>query len=89
MPGMQTMMYIMPVMFMFILNKFSAGLTYYYFLANVISFGQNLLFARFVDEDALLTKLESRKAKPVMKSKFQQRLEKMAKQQGYKPAKKK
>ena len=89
MPGMQTMMYIMPVMFMFILNKFSAGLTYYYFLANVITFGQNLLFARFVDEDALLTKLESRKAKPVKKSKFQQRLETMAKQQGYKPAKRK
>ena len=33
MPGMKTMMYMMPVMFMLILNNFSAGLTYYYFLA--------------------------------------------------------
>jgi YidC/Oxa1 family membrane protein insertase len=89
MPGMQTMMYIMPVFLMFFLNKFSAGLTYYYFLANIITFGQNLLFARFVDEEALLSKLESKKGKPVKKSKFQQRLEQMAKQQGYKPAKRK
>ena len=37
MPGMKTMMYIMPVMFMLILNNFSAGLTYYYFLANLIT----------------------------------------------------
>ncbi len=48
MPGMKTMMYIMPVMFMFILNNFSSGLTYYYFLANVITLGQNLIFKRFI-----------------------------------------
>ena len=89
MPGMKTMMYIMPVMFMFILNNFSAGLTYYYFLTNIISIGQNYLFKRFVDEDELLKKMESRKVKPVKKSKFQQRLEEMAKQRGYTPPKKK
>ena len=37
MPGMKAMTYGMPVMFMFMLNNFSAGLTYYYFLTNVIS----------------------------------------------------
>jgi YidC/Oxa1 family membrane protein insertase len=89
MPGMKTMMYIMPVMFMFILNNFSAGLTYYYFLTNIISIGQNYLFKRFVDEDELLKKMESRKAKPEQKSKFQKRLEEMAKQRGYTPPKKK
>lgn len=89
MPGMQTMMYIMPVMFMFILNKFSAGLTYYYFLANVITIGQNLLFKSFIDEDELLEKLNQRKSKPAKKSRWQQRLEEMSKQQqGRKPAKK-
>jgi YidC/Oxa1 family membrane protein insertase len=89
MPGMQTMMYIMPVMFMFILNKYSAGLTYYYFLANMITFGQNYLFKQFIDEEALLAKLNSRKGKPVKKSRFQQRMEQMAKQQqaGKKPLK--
>jgi YidC/Oxa1 family membrane protein insertase len=82
MPGMQTMMYIMPVMFMFILNKFSAGLTYYYFLANMITFGQNYLFNYFIDEDELLKKLQAKKPKVVNKSNFQKRLEQMAKQRG-------
>jgi YidC/Oxa1 family membrane protein insertase len=84
MPGMKSMMYIMPVMFMFILNNFSAGLTYYYFLANVITIGQNYLFKQFIDEEALLKQMESRKVKPEKKSRFQQRLEEMARQQGYK-----
>lgn len=81
MPGMKGMMYIMPIMFMFILNQFPAGLTYYYFLANVITIGQNYLFKQFVDEKEILRKIEAKKAKPVKKSKFQQRLEEMAKQQ--------
>jgi YidC/Oxa1 family membrane protein insertase len=86
MPGMKTMMYIMPVMFMFILNSFSAGLTYYYFLANVITIGQNYLFKFFIDEEEILKKLNSKKAKAgdVKKSSFQQKLENMAKQRGYK-----
>ena len=78
---MKGMMYIMPVMFMFMLNNFSAGLTYYYFLANVITIGQNYLFKQFVDEKEILRKIEEKKSKPVKKSKFQQRLEEMAKQQ--------
>jgi YidC/Oxa1 family membrane protein insertase len=91
-PGMKGMMYIMPVMFMFMLNNFSAGLTYYYFLANMITIGQNYLFKQFVDEKEILRKIEEKKSKTVKKSKFQQRLEEMAKQQGYRkpvPAKKK
>jgi YidC/Oxa1 family membrane protein insertase len=81
MPGMKTMMYIMPFMFMFILNNFSAALTYYYFLANVITLGQNFLFKQFTDEEAILKKINSRKAKPRKKSKWQARLEEMTKQQ--------
>lgn len=81
MPGMKTMMYIMPVMFMLILNSFSAALTYYYFLANVITLGQNFIFKKFTDEDAILRKLNARKAKPKQKSKWQTRLEEMTKQQ--------
>lgn len=81
MPGMKTMMYIMPVMFMFILNNFSAGLTYYYFLANLITIGQNLLFKRFIDEDKIMRKIASKQNKPAKKSKFAQRLESIQKQQ--------
>ena len=88
-PGMKMMMYMMPVMFMLILNNFSSGLTYYYFLANIITFGQNMLSKRFIDEEAVLKKLEANRKKPVSKSKFQKRLEEAAKQRGYKPSKKK
>lgn len=84
MPGMKSMMYFMPIMFMFILNNFSAGLTYYYFLANIITFGQNLIFKQFIDDEKLLNKMEARKAKVKKKSTFQSRLEKMAKNRGYK-----
>ncbi|HDZ40740.1 MAG TPA: membrane protein insertase YidC [Bacteroidetes bacterium] len=89
MPGMKMMTYIMPLMFMLILNNFSAGLTYYYFLANLITFGQNLISKRFIDEEAVLKKLNENKKKTPKKSKFQQRLEEAAKQRGYKPPKKK
>ncbi len=88
MPGMKGMMYMMPVMFMVILNGYSAGLTYYYFLANIITFGQNMITKRFIDDEAVLKKLEASKKKPVKKSKWQQRLEGAAKSRGYKPTKK-
>ena len=81
MPGMKTMMYMMPVMFLFFLNNFSAGLTYYYFLANVITIVQNEIFKRSIDESKILAKLHANSAKPVKKSNFQQRLERMQKQQ--------
>jgi YidC/Oxa1 family membrane protein insertase len=87
MPGMKTMMYMMPVMFMLILNNFSAGLTYYYFLANVISIIQTQVSQRFVNEKDLLKKIEENKKKPVKKSKWQQRLDAAAKQGGYKSLK--
>jgi YidC/Oxa1 family membrane protein insertase len=58
----------------------------------MITIGQNYLFKQFVDEKEILRKIEEKKSKTVKKSKFQQRLEDMAKQQGYRkpvPAKKK
>lgn len=82
MPGMKTMMYMMPVMFMLILNNFSSGLTYYYFLANLITIIQTQVSRRFVSEAEILKKMEENKKKPVKKSKWQQRLEAAAKQSG-------
>ena len=82
MPGMKTMMYMMPVFFMFLLNSYSAGLSYYYFLANVFTIGQTYIIRRFVDEEKIRAQLQVNKKKPVQKSKFQQRLEKIAKDRG-------
>jgi|WetSurMetagenome_2_1015567.scaffolds.fasta_scaffold31334_1 YidC/Oxa1 family membrane protein insertase len=87
-PGMKMMMYMMPIMFMLILNNFSAGLTYYYFLANMITYGQNMLSKRFINADAVLATLEENKKKPLKKSKWQQRIEEAAKQRGINPPKK-
>jgi YidC/Oxa1 family membrane protein insertase len=87
MPGMKTMMYIMPIMFLFILNSYSSGLSYYYFLANVITIGQTYAFRFMIDEQKIRAQILINKKKPVVKSKFQQKLEDMAKQQGVKPRK--
>jgi len=91
MPGMKTMMYIMPVMFLGFLNSYSSGLNYYYFLSTMFTFGQMYLIRQFVNEDKIHAKIQENKKKPVVKSKFQQRIEDMAKQRGYgsTPAKKK
>lgn len=87
-PGMKLMMYMMPVMFMVILNNFSSGLTYYYFLANMLTYAQNMISKRFIDSNAVLATLEENKKKPLKKSKWQQRLESAAKQRGIGPSKK-
>ncbi len=89
MPGMKTMMYIFPVMMLFWFNNYASGLSYYYLLANLITFGQMFLIKRFVDEEQILKQLEANKKKPTKKSSFQERLEKMAKEKGYQAPKKK
>jgi YidC/Oxa1 family membrane protein insertase len=88
MPGMKTMMYLMPIMFLFILNNYSSGLSYYYFLANVITIGQTYIIRGFIDEDKIRAQLQMNKKKPVQKSKFQKRLEEMAKKRGVQMPKK-
>jgi YidC/Oxa1 family membrane protein insertase len=88
MPGMKTMMYLMPIMFLFILNNYSSGLSYYYFLANVITIGQTYIIRAFIDEDKIRAQLQVNKKKPVKKSKFQAKLEEMAKQRGMQVPKK-
>ncbi|MEN7548448.1 membrane protein insertase YidC [Rapidithrix thailandica] len=69
--------YITPVMFMFFLNSFSSGLTYYYFISNLITISQQLGIRKFIDEDKIRKKLEENKHrnKGRKRSKFQQRLE--------------
>jgi len=82
MPGMKFMMiYLMPVMMIVWFNNYAAGLSYYYFLANVITLIQTYVIRRFVDDEAILAKLHENAKKPVKKSKFQEKLEQIAKQQ--------
>jgi len=81
MPGMKMMLYLMPVMMLLWFNNYSAGLSYYYFLSNVITIIQTLVIRKMIDEDALLIQLNSNKKKPKKQSKWQARLADMQKQQ--------
>ena len=75
--------YIMPVVFLGFFNNYAAGLTYYYFLSNLATIGQQLLIRQFVDDKALHAQMQENKKKPVTKSKFQAKLEEMAKKRGF------
>lgn len=81
MKGMQVMMYIMPIMFLFIFNSYSSGLSYYYFIATLITIVQTWAIRKFVNDEKLLKQIELAKMKPVKKSKFQQKLEEMQRMQ--------
>jgi YidC/Oxa1 family membrane protein insertase len=81
MPGMQWMMYLMPILFLGFLNNYSAGLSWYYFLANMFTFAQTWIMQNYViDSVALHAKIQENKKKPVKVSKFQERLEQMTKE---------
>lgn len=82
MPGMKFMtLYMMPVMMVLWFNQYAAGLSYYYLLSNLITLGQTYLIRQTVDDEAVHAKLKETSKKPVKKSRFQQKLEEMAKQQ--------
>lgn len=92
-PGMELMKYmpyVFPVMLMGVFNSFPAALTYYYFLQNIISYGQQWIIKKFfIDEDKLHQHIQDNKKKPVKKSMFQQKLEDIANQQKQAQAQKK
>ncbi|MFA6401636.1 MAG: membrane protein insertase YidC [Salinivirgaceae bacterium] len=83
-PGMKLMMYMMPVMMLFWFNSYAAALSYYYFLSLLITIIQTWLMRRAVNDEEILAKLKAAQAnkKIAPKSKWQQRLEDMAKQRG-------
>ena len=86
---MKMMTWFMPVMLLLIFNSYASGLSYYYFLANLITIAQTWIIRKYiVDEEAVLAKLEANKKKaPKGKSKWQQRMEEAAKARGYNPPK--
>ena len=69
-------LYIMPVMMFFICNSLSAGLSYYYLLSNLITMLQTFVIRKWiVKPEKLMKQIEENRRKPVVKSKWQQRLE--------------
>ncbi len=83
MAAMKWMSYLMPIMFLFILNDYPSGLNYYYFLSTLISVVIMIVLRKTTNEEALLAQLEANKKDPkkMKKTGFAARLEAMQKQQ--------
>lgn len=76
---MKSMGYIMPLIFLFVLNSFPAGLSFYYLMTNIATFGQQAIVKRFVDENKIKALLEENRKKNASgegkKSKFMTKLQ--------------
>lgn len=81
---MQWMMYLMPVMFFFMFNDYSAGLNFYYFVSLFFSAAIMWTLRKTTDDKKLLAKLEARykenKANPKKQSGLAARLATMQKE---------
>ena len=81
---MKWMMYLMPVMFMFMFNNYASGLSYYYLVSTLITIIQTYAIRGMVDEKKILAELHVKrnsKKTPAKKSGFMDRLEKMQREQ--------
>ncbi len=74
---MKAFSYMMPVIFMFVLNSYPAALSFYYFVSNLVTFGQQAAIRKMIDEDKIKKVLEENRKRggSKKKSKFQARLE--------------
>ena len=73
------MVYFMPLMMLCVMNEFSAGLCYYYFLSQMFTMLIMYLIRRTVDDEKVRAKLLAHK--PKKKSRFQERYEEALRQQ--------
>ncbi|MCE2961893.1 MAG: membrane protein insertase YidC [Chitinophagales bacterium] len=72
---MKMLMYVMPVMFLFMFNSFPAALTFYYFLQNILGMLQQWFFTTFIiKEDKIRAKMELAKKTPKKQSAFQKKM---------------
>lgn len=55
--------YIMPLLFLGLLNNYSAGLSWYYLISNLISIAQTTLTKYFIDDKKILAQLEETRKK--------------------------
>ncbi len=83
MAGMKFMsVWLMPIMMLFICNNLSSGLSYYYFISNLLTMAQTFVIKKWVVKpEKILAQIEASKGKPLPKSKWQQRLEEAQKMQ--------
>ena len=80
---MKYMMYAMPLLFLFIINDYAAGLSYYYLVSLIFTIFQTMIFRWTLDDKKMLAEIEANKKKKAgkPKSNFMERLEKMQREQ--------
>ena len=61
--NMKALGYVMPVVFMFVMNTFAAGLSWYYFVSNVVTVLQQQIIRKFVDETKIRKILDETRVK--------------------------
>lgn len=81
MPDMRFLMYLMPVLFIFFLNSYASGLSWYYLVSNTLNILIIIVIRKYlIDEAAIHAKIQENKTKPVKASKWQQRMQMMMEQ---------
>ena len=80
---MKWMMYLMPLMFLFIFNDYAAGLSYYYLVSLLMTIIQTMIFRWAIDDKKVLAQMEAnaKKKGTQKKSGFAARLEAMQREQ--------
>jgi YidC/Oxa1 family membrane protein insertase len=75
---MMIIQYLMPFMLLVWFNNYSSGLSYYYFISNVLTFGQQWIIKEFViDEKSIRAKIDETKAKGGSQSRFAKKMNAM------------
>lgn len=84
-PGMEVMKYmpyIFPFFLMILFNSWSGALTFYYFVSNLITLGQQVFINKFmIDENKLKLQIEENRKKPQKQGGFRSKMEELYKQQ--------
>ena len=75
------MVYFMPLMMLCVMNSFSSGLCYYYFVSQILTMLIMFAIRRSVKDEKVRERLLANASKPRKKSKFQERYEEAMRQQ--------
>jgi Preprotein translocase subunit YidC len=80
-PQMKYIIYLMPLVFLGVFNNYAAGVSYYYFVANMITFGQQFAIRAFIDDDKIHARIQEKKKQPKKENRLMRRMKEVQEQQ--------
>lgn len=80
-PQMKYIVYLMPIVFLGVFNNYAAALSYYYFLSNVVTFGQQFAIRAFLDDEKIHAKIQEKKKKPGKQNRLMRRMQEIQQEQ--------